>query len=113
MIVAILAAIALPAYQTYTARSKFTEVVSATGPVKTQMELCLLDVASSAVNANCTNGKSGNGWKIDTNTNYASTYTKQIDASAVNSTSLTVTATANSTGGLNGETYVLTGTIGT
>ena len=67
-IIAILAAIALPAYQTYTARSKFTEVISATGPVKTQMELCLLDVGKASIATNCTNGKSGNGWKIDTNT---------------------------------------------
>ncbi|WP_043154111.1 pilin [Aeromonas sp. HZM] len=40
-IVAILAAIALPAYQTYTKRAKFSEVIAATGPVKTAYEVCV------------------------------------------------------------------------
>jgi type IV pilus assembly protein PilA len=35
-IVAILAAIALPAYQTYTLRAKFSEVIAAAGPAKTR-----------------------------------------------------------------------------
>ncbi|QNF24188.1 prepilin-type N-terminal cleavage/methylation domain-containing protein [Aeromonas hydrophila] len=39
-IVAILAAIALPAYQTYTQKAKFSEVIAATGPVKTAVEVC-------------------------------------------------------------------------
>ncbi|HHQ4924085.1 TPA: pilin, partial [Aeromonas veronii] len=39
-IVAILAAVALPAYQTYTQKARFTEVVAATGPYKTAIELC-------------------------------------------------------------------------
>ena len=39
-IVAILAAIALPAYQSYTGKAKFAEVISATGPVKSAVELC-------------------------------------------------------------------------
>lgn len=40
-IVAILAAIALPAYQTYTKKAKFTEVIAATGPVKTAIDICV------------------------------------------------------------------------
>ena len=39
-IVAILAAIALPAYQTYTGKAKYAEVITATGPVKSAVELC-------------------------------------------------------------------------
>ncbi|MGO1616894.1 MAG: pilin [Oceanisphaera sp.] len=39
-IVAILAAVALPSYQTYTKRAKFTEVIAATGPAKTAIEIC-------------------------------------------------------------------------
>ena len=39
-IVAILAAIALPAYKTYTEKARFSEVIAATGPVKTAVELC-------------------------------------------------------------------------
>ncbi|MEH8217284.1 pilin [Aeromonas veronii] len=40
-IVAILAAVALPAYQNYTNRARFSEVITAAGGVKTQMEVCL------------------------------------------------------------------------
>jgi len=40
-IVAILAAIALPTYQTYTKKARFSEVIAATGPVKTAIEVCV------------------------------------------------------------------------
>lgn len=40
-IIGILAAIALPAYQQYTAKSKYTEVVLATAPVKLAIEVCV------------------------------------------------------------------------
>jgi type IV pilus assembly protein PilA len=52
-IIGILAAIALPAYQQYTAKSKFTEVVLATAPVKLAIEICVQEgncgAAGSAV----------------------------------------------------------------
>lgn len=40
-IIGILAAVALPAYQTYTARARFSEVVLAATPAKTAVELCV------------------------------------------------------------------------
>jgi len=40
-IIGILAAVALPAYQTYTNKAKFSEVVLAVDSVKTSMETCL------------------------------------------------------------------------
>ena len=39
-IIGILAAIALPAYQQYTAKAKFSEVILATSGVKTAVEVC-------------------------------------------------------------------------
>lgn len=39
-IIGILAAVALPAYQTYTKKARFSEVISATGAVKAAVDLC-------------------------------------------------------------------------
>ena len=40
-IIGILAAIAIPAYMNYTLKSKFSEVVAATSPMKLAIELCV------------------------------------------------------------------------
>ncbi|MER0171718.1 MAG: prepilin-type N-terminal cleavage/methylation domain-containing protein [Nitrosomonas sp.] len=40
-IIGILAAVAVPAYQTYTLKARFTEVVNSTAPFKTAVELCV------------------------------------------------------------------------
>ena len=40
-IIGILAAVALPAYQTYTKRAKFSEVIAAVAPYKTAIDLAL------------------------------------------------------------------------
>ncbi len=45
-IIGILAAIAVPSYQNYTNRSKFTEVVQATSPYKLAVETCAQDFAA-------------------------------------------------------------------
>lgn len=48
-IIGILAAVAVPAYQNYTIKSRFTEVINATAPFKTAVELCVQS-------GNCLNG---------------------------------------------------------
>lgn len=40
-IIGILAAIALPAYQSYTDKAKFSEIVSAASPIRSAMAICL------------------------------------------------------------------------
>lgn len=53
-IVAILAAVALPAYQNYTKKAKMTELVSATGAIKTQAEVCVQTGAGCNINVSDT-----------------------------------------------------------
>ena len=60
-IIGILAAIALPAYSKYTARAKYTEVTTAAGPLKQQVELCYLDLGALE---GCNDTSSGNGWNL-------------------------------------------------
>ena len=98
-IIGILAAIALPAYQTYTAKARFSEVVQATQPFKLAVELCY---AERGALADCgTPGSNG----IPANAT-ASGFVASVAVGAGG----VVTATAGTTGGLNGETYVLTPT---
>jgi len=42
-IIGILAAVAIPSYQNYTKKAKFTEVVQATSPIKLAVEECVTD----------------------------------------------------------------------
>ncbi|HDZ8836592.1 pilin [Aeromonas veronii] len=87
-IVAILAAIALPAYQNYVRKAKGTELSAAMGAMKTAIEVC---VATDKYGANCT-------LPSFTATEYVST----VSASTFTSAAVTITATA--TAELNGET---------
>ena len=48
-IIGILAAVALPAYQTYTKRAKFAEVIAAVAPYKTAIDLGLQKAATGCV----------------------------------------------------------------
>jgi type IV pilus assembly protein PilA len=50
-IIGILAAIAIPAYQSYVKKSKFTEVVQATSPFKLAVEACVQDGTCASAGA--------------------------------------------------------------
>jgi len=100
-IVAILAAVALPAYQDYTKRAKYTELVNATTGVKTQVELCLLDLGSFAT---CNNNTTGPGYKIFAAADYATDVVATLTVA-----SGAITAVPNAVNGLvAGDTYTLT-----
>jgi type IV pilus assembly protein PilA len=56
-IIGILAAIALPAYQTYTNKAKFSEAVNATLPAKTATEICVQ--METTYTTTCISGSNG------------------------------------------------------
>jgi type IV pilus assembly protein PilA len=57
-IIGILAAVALPAYTSYTNKAKFSEVILATASAKTAVELCAQTAAVSPI-AGCVQGSNG------------------------------------------------------
>ncbi len=97
-IIGILASVALPAYQNYVNRAKFSEVVLATSSITDMVELCALDLSSIAT---CTDGQSGKGWNLNPQATYGV-------VAGVATASGVITATAVVGQGLNGEDYVKT-----
>ena len=97
-IIGILAAVALPAYQQYTKKAKFSEVVLGTSASKIAVELCAQDQGALT---NCTAGSNGVPADLGSVGKVASVTT----AAGV------ITATAVNTDGLAGETYIITPTI--
>lgn len=55
-IIGILSAIAIPSYQNYTQRARFSEVIAATAPFKTAVSLALQENASLSSLSNGNNG---------------------------------------------------------
>jgi len=108
-IIGILAAVALPAYQTYTAKAQYSEIITAAGGLKTAIEVCAqtdnslaeCDETDSEQIAALADGAAGG----DSVATIAVT-----DNTAV----ITVTATGAAgaaVNGLEGETYILTPTL--
>ncbi|GGI93355.1 pilin [Shewanella gelidii] len=100
-IIGILAAVALPAYQDYTKKAKFSEVVVGTSGLKTQVEICALDLATVT---GCSDGQNGNGWQI-------AAVTTAGNISGIATSDGVITATAITGNGLAGETYTLSPTL--
>jgi type IV pilus assembly protein PilA len=104
-IIGILAAIAVPAYQEYTLKAKFSEVVAATSGVKAGIEICVQDgqCAPGGVLGNVAFDFGGIP-QVPT----ASTY---LAAGMTLSNVGVITAVATTAGGLNAQTYTLTPTL--
>ncbi|MBU3018603.1 prepilin-type N-terminal cleavage/methylation domain-containing protein [Paraglaciecola agarilytica] len=102
-IIGILAMIALPAYQTYTAKAGFSEVVSAAGPAKTAVEICV----QTGIPANCDDIADQAGWASGDLVNSVA-----ITGTEAAGYVVTVTPNAGEQSGVTAaETYVLTGTV--
>jgi len=102
-IIGILAAIAIPQYQQYTRKAKFSEVVTVASSYKDDVALCIQN--SAGLPTNCNAGASGQGWDIKAAMVAANT-TKYVLTLGV--AGGVITAVARSSNGLLGETYILT-----
>ncbi|MFA7269322.1 MAG: pilin [Sterolibacterium sp.] len=102
-IIGILAAVAIPSYQNYTLKAKYTEVVNAASPYKTAIELCAQD-GSCVVGGALAGISLGSGGVPAT---MATTYVASVGVSATG----VITVIATNAGGLAGETFILTPTF--
>jgi type IV pilus assembly protein PilA len=117
-IIGILAAVAIPAYQNYTLKARFTEVVSASGPYKLALDLC-------SQNGDCASGNNFTTMAIAAGVPDANAQTAGMPgiasagavfnpagvtlATATNTATLTFTPNAVN-GVAAADTYILTGT---
>jgi len=107
-IIGILAAIAVPQYQQFQRKAKFSDVVSQTAAFKSAVELCMQNQNGDP--SGCTGGsKAADGtWAIPADIAAASG-----NLATLNTKDGVITAKAIATGGLSGETYILKPTAGT
>ncbi|MDB2410468.1 prepilin-type N-terminal cleavage/methylation domain-containing protein [Pseudomonadales bacterium] len=108
-IIGILAAVALPAYQQYSDKARFTEVVMATNAAKTALEVCG-QVQGTFVAASC--GPGVNGVPADIAGQALPSAFSGVAVTGGTAVAVLITATPNAQGGIVvGDTYTLTGTL--
>jgi type IV pilus assembly protein PilA len=100
-IIGILAAVALPAYQNYMTKAKFTEVVLATAAAKTAVEICAQDL-------NTLTGCDGGTQGIPADITTPSGKVKSVATAVGVVTATAVGTSGGAVEGLNGQTYTLT-----
>ena len=106
-IIGILAAVALPAYQTYSDKAKFSEVVLAASAHKGALEVCG-QVNGTLVTASCGPGKGG--VPVDITTAYGAVTSVKVTGGTATAAVITVVPVA--TGGVKAtDTYVLTAAL--
>lgn len=111
-IIGILAAIAVPAYQTYTKKAKFSEVVSAVAPYKLAVEACF-QKTGSLLAADCDNSVGGVPAALAAATGFVGATSGDLSAHGALTTTITmkaVGAAGAAVKGFVGETYTLVGT---
>jgi type IV pilus assembly protein PilA len=100
-IIGILAAVAVPQYGQYTKRAKFAEVVSATAPIKTGIDVCL---QTNQATASCAD------WAAIGVTQASVQVGQNVTSAAIaeNAGTITVTMTGDATS-VNGAIYAIDG----
>ncbi len=96
-IIGILAAVAVPAYQAYTLKAKFSEVVIGTSAIKTAVEICAQDLGTVT---GCTDASNG-----------IVAVAAAGNIASIATTNGVILATASATNGLSSQTYTLTPTF--
>jgi type IV pilus assembly protein PilA len=104
-IIGILAAVALPAYQTYTQKAKYSEVVLATSTQKTAIEICGQTVATTPATFASACIADSNGIVNSANTGEVQSVTVTSVTPNIIITGIGKTATFP-----NAETYIMTAT---
>ncbi|GAA6204088.1 type IVa pilus major pilin TapA [Thalassotalea sp. SU-HH00458] len=106
-IIGILAAVALPAYNTYTKKAKFSEVILATSPVKTAFSLCIQN--GNTLTACADGGTTAAGAAVK------GALTGSADASNVSTVAMATDGKVTATGGaeVDSKTYILVPTVTT
>ncbi|XKM13123.1 prepilin peptidase-dependent pilin [Orbaceae bacterium ac157xtp] len=99
-VIAILTAIALPAYQGYIQKAAVTDMLQTMTPYKTAVEICSLEQGNLS---NCNNGS--NGVPVTKSTNYVTSTTVSagvitlVGQNALSGLTVTLTPTVNATHG--------------
>ncbi len=111
-IIGILAAIAIPAYQTYTQKAKFSEVILATAGVKAAMDVCAQTIggATPLAAGSCDSDLNVVAAVNQANASTVATVPTAYTASVAIVGGNLIRATAGGPSFPNGETYDLTGT---
>ena len=102
-IVGILAAVALPAYQNYTAKAKFSEVIAAVTPIKQAIQICYTEQGGADLASCDTEGEVGAVLSAAAIGNYVASVT-------ITATSGIITATSQNVDASNSN-YILTPTV--
>ena len=105
-IIGILAAIALPQYQQYTQKAKFTEIVNQVAGVKTAVEICIQTTGGLA---DCDGGTNGVPANVGSTNDFE--FVGEISTTNGVITSDAVGTSSTASEGFEGETYILTPTI--
>ena len=110
-IIGILAAVAVPAYQNYTLKARFTEMVNATAPYKSAIEICIqsgaCNLVAAAVNVPATGARNAAGVGVPDDLGAAG----NITSLTVGATGVITVTPAVANGIAAADTYILTPTV--